>query len=147
MATIQQKNVKGNKYWYIVESRRVNGKPRPVVLAYLGKADDLLKRLQGNLGFSLKSYSHGTVAALIDVAAKLDVAGILNKHVKSTRSYMSEKPVRNNLTAGVTFCLGPWGVYVCRQARWDGGTGPRILLLDICCDVTSARLTVIISGT
>ncbi len=109
MATIQQKNVKGNKYWYIVESRRVNGKPRPVVLAYLGKADDLLKRLQGNLGFSLKSYSHGTVAALIDVAAKLDVVGILNKHVKSVRPYMSEKPVRNNLTAGVTFLLGAMG--------------------------------------
>ena len=109
MATIQQKNVKGNKYWYIVESRRVNGKPRPVVLAYLGKADDLLKRLQGNLGFSLKSYSHGTVAALIDVAAKLDVVGILNKHVKSARPYMSEKPVRNKLTAGVTFLLGAMG--------------------------------------
>jgi hypothetical protein len=45
MATIQKKNVRGNKYWYIVESRRVNGKPRPIVLAYLGKADDLLKRL------------------------------------------------------------------------------------------------------
>ena len=109
MATIQQKNVKGNKYWYIVESKRINGKPRPVVLAYLGKADDLLKRLQGNLGFSLKSYSHGTVAALIDVAAKLDVVGILNKHVKSARPYMSEKPVRNNLTAGVTFLLGAMG--------------------------------------
>ena len=109
MATIQQKNVKGNKYWYIVESRRVNGKPRPVVLAYLGKADDLLKRLQGNLGFSLKSYSHGTVAALIDVAAKLDVVGILNKHVKSARPYMSEKPVRNKLTTGVTFLLGAMG--------------------------------------
>jgi len=109
MATIQQKNIKGNKYWYIVESRRVNGKPRPVVLAYLGKADDLLKRLQGNMGFSLKSYSHGTVAALIDVAAKLDVVSILNKHVKSVRSYMSDKPIRNNLTAGVTFLLGAMG--------------------------------------
>ncbi|MBE7444354.1 MAG: hypothetical protein HS132_03590 [Planctomycetia bacterium] len=38
---------RGYKYWYIVESRRVNGKPRPIVLSYLGKADDLLKRLQG----------------------------------------------------------------------------------------------------
>jgi len=47
MATIQAKKSRGHKYWYIVESRRVNGKPRPIVLAYLGKADDLLKRLQG----------------------------------------------------------------------------------------------------
>jgi hypothetical protein len=38
MATIQSKKIKGYKYWYIVESRRVNDKSRPVVLAYLGKA-------------------------------------------------------------------------------------------------------------
>ena len=47
MATIQARASRGNKYWYIVESRRVNGKPRPIMLAYLGKANDLLKRLQG----------------------------------------------------------------------------------------------------
>ena len=93
MATIQSKTTKGYKYWYIVESRRVNGKPRPVVLAYLGKADDLLKRLQGLQAYKLKSYSHGAVSALIDVAAQLGIVGILNKHVKSSRDYMSEKPV------------------------------------------------------
>ena len=109
MATIQQKNVRGNKYWYIVESRRVNGKPRPIVLAYLGKADDLLKRLQGNVSYKLKSYSHGGVSALIDVAAKLDIIGIINQHVKSSRSYMAEKPVRHNLTTGITFVLGAIG--------------------------------------
>lgn len=133
MATIQQKTVKGNKYWYIVESRRVNGKPRPVVLAYLGKADDLLKRLQGNMGFNLKSYSHGAIAALIDVAAKLDIVGILNKHVKSSRSYMSEKPVRNKLTAGITFLLGAMG-RVCMPTskmgwwNWAKGTSVGYLL-------------------
>lgn len=109
MATIQSKTTKGYKYWYIVESRRVNGKPRPVVLAYLGKADDLLKRLQGLQAYKLKSYSHGAVSALIDVAARLDIVGILNKHVKSSRDYMSEKPVRNHLTVGITFLLGAIG--------------------------------------
>jgi transposase len=133
MATIQQKTVKGNKYWYIVESRRVNGKPRPVVLAYLGKADDLLKRLQGNMGFNLKSYSHGAIAALTDIAAKLDIVGILNKHVKSSRSYMSEKPVRNKLTAGITFLLGAMG-RVCMPTskmgwwNWAKGTSVGYLL-------------------
>src|SRR5680860_758409 len=96
MATIQSKSTKGYKYWYIVESRRVNGKPRPVVLAYLGKADDLLKRLQGLYTLKLKSYSHGAVSALINVAARLDVVSILNKYVKSSRPYVAEKPVRNN---------------------------------------------------
>lgn len=109
MATIQSKKSRGHKYWYIVESRRVNGKPRPIVLAYLGKADDLLKRLQGLYQLKLKSYSHGAVCALIDIAAKLDIVNILNKHVKSSRHYVAEKPVRNNLTAGITFLLGSIG--------------------------------------
>ncbi len=82
MATIQSKTTKGYKYWYIVESRRVNGKPRPVVLAYLGKADDLLKRLQGLHPLKLKSYSHGAVSALIDVAARLNIVSILNQYAK-----------------------------------------------------------------
>ena len=109
MATIQSKTTKGYKYWYIVESRRVNGKPRPVVLAYLGKADDLLKRLQGLHPLKLKSYSHGAVSALIDVASRLDIVSILNKYVKCSRHYVAEKPVRNNLTTGITFVLGAIG--------------------------------------
>ena len=109
MATIQSKMSRGHKYWYIVESRRVNGKPRPVVLAYLGKADDLLKRLQGLHTHKLKSYSHGAVSALIDVASRLSIVDILNKHIKSSRDYVAEKPIRNNLTAGITFVLGAIG--------------------------------------
>ena len=109
MATIQSKKSRGYKYWYIVESRRVNGKPRPVVLAYLGKADDLLKRLHGLYELKLKSYSQGAVCALINVAAKLEIVDILNKYVKASRHYVAEKPVRNNLTAGITFLLGAIG--------------------------------------
>jgi len=109
MATIQSKKSRGHKYWYIVESRRVNGKPRPVVLSYLGKADDLLKRLQELYELKLKSYSHGAVCALIDVAAKLDIVNILNKYVKSSRHYIAEKPVRNHLTIGITLLLGAVG--------------------------------------
>jgi len=110
MATIQRKNSRGNKYWYIVESRRVNGKPRPIVLAYLGKANDLLKRLQGiTEGLRLKSYSHGAVAALLNVAHKLQIPATINKYIKSPRSYMAEKPIRNNLTAGITILLGAIG--------------------------------------
>lgn len=110
MATIQSKKSRGHKYWYIVESRRINGKPRPIVLAYLGKAEDLLLRLQGlSSGLRLKSFSHGAVAALLNVANKLDVCNEINRHIKSTRTYMPEKPIRNNLTAGVSFLLAAIG--------------------------------------
>lgn len=110
MATIQSKKTRGYKYWYIVESRRVNGKPRPVVLAYLGTAESLLEKLKGDSGYiSVKSYSHGEAAALLQVAQKLDVVNIINNHICSVRPYFNKKPVRNNLTAGATFLLGAIG--------------------------------------
>jgi len=57
----------------------------------------------------LKSYSHGAVAALLNVAGKLDVCSIINQHIKSPRAYMPKKPIRNNLTAGITFLLAAIG--------------------------------------
>ncbi len=45
MASLHKKISRGHAYWYLVQSRRVHGKPRPVVLAYLGKPEDLLRRL------------------------------------------------------------------------------------------------------
>lgn len=120
MATIQAKVSRGHKYWYIVESRRVNGKPRPIVLAYLGKAEDLLRRLQGlTSGLRFKSYSHGSVAALLSVAQKLDIPSEINRHVHSPRAYMADKPIRNNLTVGMTLLLGAIG-RVCMQTSKRG---------------------------
>lgn len=110
MATIQSKISRGHKYWYIVESKRVNGKPRPIVLAYLGKADGLLKRLQGITdGIRLKSYSHGGIGALLEIASKLDVCAIINKYIESKRHYRPKKPMSNNLTAGITLLLAAIG--------------------------------------
>ena len=120
MATIQAKVSRGHKYWYIVESRRVNGKPRPIVLAYLGKAEDLLRRLQGlTSGLRLKSYSHGAVAALLSVAQRLDIPAEINRHVHSPRAYMADKPTRNDLTVGMTLLLGAIG-RVCMQTSKQG---------------------------
>lgn len=110
MASLQQKTSHGQKYWYIVESRRVNGKPRPVVLEYLGKADALLERLQQlKEPGPIKSYSHGAVAALLRIANELDIVEIINQHVRSPRPYFAPKPLRNNLTVGATLLLGAIG--------------------------------------
>jgi transposase len=122
MATIQAKMSRGHKYWYIIESRRINGKPRPVVLAYLGKPEDLLKRLQGLGGNEkIKSYSHGGVCALLETARQLDIAAIINRHIKSSRSYRAQKPIRNHLTVGMTIVLAAIG-RVCMPTsknRWS----------------------------
>lgn len=78
MASLQPRRVRGHTYWHIVESRRVNGKPRPVPIAYLGKAEDLLARLQAVDALRLHSHSHGAVAALWALAQELDIAGIID---------------------------------------------------------------------
>lgn len=111
MASLMQKKSGKYRYWYIVESRRVNGKPRPVVLAYLGTAEVLLRKLQNMASVGkIKSYSHGTVAALLKVAAQLQIPALINDHVKSARPYMADKPVRNELTVGMTLVLGAIGM-------------------------------------
>src|SRR5580700_5423441 len=81
MASLQARKVRGHTYWHIVESRRVNGKPRPIPVAYLGKADDLLARLKAadtSAALRLHSRSHGAVAALWALAQELDIAGIID---------------------------------------------------------------------
>lgn len=110
MATLQAKTSRGHTYGYIVESRRVHGKPRPVVLAYLGKAETLLQRLQGRSDtWKIKSYSHGAVAALLHIAHTLDVATLINHYIAAQRPYMASKPHRHQLTAGITLLLGAIG--------------------------------------
>ena len=105
MATIQSKVTNGQKYWYIVESRRVNGKPRPIVLEYLGKADTLLERLRNNNEYKLKSYSHGHIAALLYLCQELDVCNIINGYALSQRKGISDQPIHRHLTVGGTLTL------------------------------------------
>jgi transposase len=83
MATIQKKTSRGRTYWQIVESRRVNGKPRPIVLAHLGTAEGLLRRLQEGPGKPLKAkvIEFGTLAALWRIAEQLDVRDTIDRHV------------------------------------------------------------------
>lgn len=110
MASLQPKKAGKQKYWQIVESRRVNGKPRPVVLAHLGTAETLLQKLQGLASAAkVKSFSHGAVAALLALAEELQIPALINKHVASARPYMADKPVRNGLTVGMTLLLGAIG--------------------------------------
>ena len=107
MAFIQFRVSRGKKYWSIVESRRINGKPRAVILEYLGTAKTLFQRLQGKKDFAVRSYSHGDTAALIETARELDVVGIINKHVPVGEN--GKKPMRDNLTVGASLLLAAVG--------------------------------------
>jgi transposase len=120
MASLQARRVRGHTYWHIVESRRINGKPRPVPIAYLGKADDLLARLQAADTLRLRSLAHGDVAALWHQARQLDVAGLIDRELLATgRRYAQrslgaaipwQAPSKNDgLTVGQTLTLASIG--------------------------------------
>lgn len=83
----------GKKYWRIVECHRVNGKPRPVPVCYLGNIENILARFKApelsGKSLSVKSYEHGNVATLLAIAEQLDVVSIINKHVSKTSSHFS----------------------------------------------------------
>jgi len=99
MASLDRIRIGNRSYWRIVESRRVNGKPRPVPVMYLGTADQLLERLLGahDGRLRLRSFQHGDVAALKAMADRLEVVSIIDRHVQD-RS-------RHALSVGTTLLL------------------------------------------
>ena len=119
MASIQPKIVNGAKYWQIVSSQRINGKPRPIVIEHLGTAETLLKKLQKKKAVSVKSYSHGLIASLLKISQSLDVVSIINDNVKSQRKYFSDQLTRHNLTVGAYILFIALG-RVCEQTSKRG---------------------------
>ena len=83
VATLQKKVSRGHTYWQIVESRRVNGKPRPIVLEHLGSAEKLLQRLRDSptRPATAKVIQFGALAALWQIAQELDVVGLIDAQV------------------------------------------------------------------
>src|SRR5580658_2623932 len=107
MASIQRKIIHGRPYYYLVESRRVNGRPRPVVLQYLGSADSLLQRLQQpQLAPTRARLSHfGGVAALYDLAQQLHLVELIDQQAHKRRQGPSLGQYL--LVAAINRCLEP----------------------------------------
>jgi transposase len=91
MATLQKKVSRGHTYWQIVESRRINGKPRPVVLMHLGTAAALLRRLHEEPTKPLKAkvFQFGALAALYNIAEELEVVPTIDRHLPKREQGLS----------------------------------------------------------
>lgn len=76
---LTKKRVRGHIYWYLVESRRVDGKPRIVWQRYLGKADDLAARLVSSpTPGDVVVAEFGAIAALLAIANRLGLEEIID---------------------------------------------------------------------
>ncbi|MBI3454648.1 MAG: IS1634 family transposase [Candidatus Rokubacteria bacterium] len=126
MPSLIAKTVRGRKYWQLVESRRVQGRPRSFVLMHLGRPEALLARLQADAaGTRLRSVTHGAVAALWARAQALDLAGLIDAQL--TRDPRGHLPRRAGLTPGESLVLATIA-RACRPvskrafAAWAQGT-------------------------
>jgi len=86
MASLAAKKIHGRTYYYLRECRRVDGKPKIVKQIYLGSADAIAAAL-GKQPTALKVlprapvYEFGAVAALLDIAKRIDLVGAVDRHV------------------------------------------------------------------
>jgi transposase len=79
MASIVGKKQGGQTYYYLVESARVNGKPRIVSQQYLGNAAEVTAKLAGTGAGEPVRTQHkkfGDLAAVWAMIERLDVAGV-----------------------------------------------------------------------
>ncbi|MBT9135064.1 MAG: hypothetical protein DDT34_00112 [Firmicutes bacterium] len=98
MATIRKQKVGKYTYWQIIESKRVDGKPRPVVVLHLGTAEQLLKRLtEGPLERQIRSASHGAVQLFWQQAEALSLPELF------ASSFSSQ--TRDGVAAGTSLLL------------------------------------------
>ena len=89
MPSIVGKKQNGHTYYYLVESARVNGKPRIVSQQYLGSADEIAKRLsEAGPGEPARTQhlAFGDLAAAWGVLERLGVAEIIDDVVGSRRA-------------------------------------------------------------
>jgi len=82
MASIIKKK-KGNQvYYYAAECQRVNGKPRIVWQTYLGKLEDIIRKVKNDgtvKPYTAKVFDFGLVAAIYSIAEKLQVKEIIDR--------------------------------------------------------------------
>ncbi len=104
MASLQAYQSHGRRYYRIVESFRQNGKPRLRVLVHLGRAEDVLRLVEGQRSpLRVASVSAGAVTALYALARELDVAGHIDRALEHDGHRVQK---RDGLTVGETLLAG-----------------------------------------
>jgi hypothetical protein len=89
MASLVGKKQKGKTYYYLVESARVDGKPRIVSQQYLGSAEEIAQRLSEAGPGEPDRTAHlafGDVAGVWGMLERLGVVDIVDEVVGSRRS-------------------------------------------------------------
>jgi transposase len=82
MASITKKIKKGRPYYYAVESKRINGKPRIVWQKYLGTLEAIVNRAEDSKPAKPKHtviFQAGGIAALLRITQRLKLLDLINE--------------------------------------------------------------------
>jgi len=126
MASIVGKRQGNQTYYYLVESARVDGKPRIVSQQYLGSAAEVMAKLSGGAGgepVRTQHKSFGDLAAVWSVLERLEVAAVIDAVVPrrsdaaaSVGTYIALATANRIVDPCSKLAFADW---------WDTTAGPR----------------------
>jgi transposase len=86
MASLTKKIINGRPYYYLRETARVGGRSKVVRTVYLGRAEDIERRLtEVSEPKAVRVRGFGAVAAALVVCRELDVAGAIDRQLPHRR--------------------------------------------------------------
>jgi len=136
MASLTKKLIRGKPYYYLRESKRVNGKPKIVSTIYLGPPQRLLDRLLRPEPAKVALAEFGASAAVFALAQALEVVATIDRHVPK-RGAQGPSVGEYLLVAALNRCIAP-----CSKAQigdWYAKTALRRLLPLAAGQLTSQR--------
>jgi transposase len=144
MASITKKMIRGNAYYYARECKRVEGKPKIVWQKYLGRLEDIIAAVESRSAEAAPTVpapqsavisEFGAVAALYDLARRLDLVGLIDRHVPKQRTGPSVGTYL--LVAALNRCVAPTSK--AGMSEWFQETALRRLLPIEAKQLTSQR--------
>jgi transposase len=83
MASITKKNIKGNIYYYVRESKRIDGKPKIVWQKYLGTIENIINAVENKntptIPDEVTISRFAAVAAIYDLASRWNMVDIIDR--------------------------------------------------------------------
>ena len=142
MASLVKKIIRGKPYYYARECKRVNGKPKIVWQKYLGRPQDIIEAVAAPVAAGATAQpkeadvsDFGAVTALYDLATRLRIVELIDRHVPKRPKRAGGPTVGTYLlVAAINRCVAP-----CSKAsiaEWFSSTALRRLV-----DIGSRQLT------
>jgi len=81
------KNIKGHKYLYLIENKRIDGKVKQVRQICVGTPQKVYDLFHNNRKLKIASFAFGKPAALLKAAEEVGLIQSINKRINKKKKY------------------------------------------------------------